>query len=85
MRKVLQYLHEHYYLEIFVFCFFLLSFFIEPIMSAVSGNGFVFHPAKQVFAGYFEIMKAPSILITDYVYVAGLGATFFKFTNINGS
>lgn len=82
MRKVLQYLHEHYYLEIFVFCFFLLSFFIEPIMSSVSGNRFVFHPARQVFAGYFEIMKAPSILITDYVYVAGLGATFFNVATI---
>lgn len=82
MRKVLRYLHEHYYLEVFVLCFFLLSFFIEPIMSAVSGNGFIFHPARQVFAGYFEIMKAPSILITDYVYIAGLGATFFNVATI---
>lgn len=78
MRKVLDYLHQHYYLEVFVLCFFLLSFFIEPIMSCVSGNGFVFDPVNQVFVGYFEIMKSPSILVTDYVYIAGLGATFFN-------
>ncbi|MDE5856667.1 MAG: DUF1576 domain-containing protein, partial [Anaeroplasmataceae bacterium] len=82
MRKVLTYLHSHYYLEVFVALFFLLSFFIEPIMEAVSGSGFVFNPARQVFAGYFEIMKSPSILLTDYVYVAGLGATFFNVATI---
>ena len=82
MRKILTYLHSHYYLEVFVALFFLLSFFIEPIMEAVSGSGFVFNPARQVFAGYFEIMKSPSILLTDYVYVAGLGATFFNVATI---
>lgn len=82
MRRILSYLHAHYYLEIFVFVFFFLAFFIEPIMEAASGNGFIFHPAKQVFAGYFEIMKAPSILVTDYVYIAGLGATFFNVATI---
>lgn len=82
MRKFFSYLHNHYYLEILVFAFLILSFFIEPIMEAVSGNGFVFDPVKQVFSGYFEIMKSPSILITDYVYIAGLGATFFNVSTI---
>ncbi|MDE6408604.1 MAG: DUF1576 domain-containing protein [Anaeroplasmataceae bacterium] len=82
MRKVLDYLHSHYYLEVFVFVFFFLAFFIEPILEADAGSGFVFNPARQVFAGYFEIMKSPSILLTDYVYVAGLGATFFNVATI---
>ncbi|MDE7263779.1 MAG: DUF1576 domain-containing protein [Anaeroplasmataceae bacterium] len=82
MRKVLSYLHKHYYLEIFVFVFFLLSFFIEPMMEAVSGNGFIFNPVEQVFSGYYKIMISPSILITDYVYIAGLGATFFNVSTI---
>ncbi len=82
MRKVIHYLHDHYYLEVMVFAFFLLSFFIEPILGAIDGKGFIFHPVEQVFQGYYEIMKSPSILITDYIYIAGLGATFFNVATI---
>ena len=32
----------------------------------------------DVFRGYLEIIKSPSILITDYTAVGGLGATFFN-------
>lgn len=82
MRRVLDYLHKHYYLELFVVFFFLLSFFIEPILGAINGTGFTFNPATQVFQGYYKIMVSPSILVTDYVFIAGLGATFFNVATI---
>ena len=63
MRKFFAYLHEHFYLEVIALFFFLLAFFIEPILSLSSGNGFVFDPIHQIFKGYFKIITSPSILI----------------------
>lgn len=82
MRKFFTYLHEHFYLEVIALFFFLLAFFIEPILSLTSGNGFVFHPIQQIFKGYYKIITSSSILITDYVYISGLGATFFNVATI---
>lgn len=82
MRKILDYLHQHFYLELIIVFFFLLSFFIEPFLEVAAGNGFVFNPVQQVFNGYYKIMVSPSILLTDYVYIAGLGATFFNVSTI---
>ncbi|MDE6583901.1 MAG: DUF1576 domain-containing protein [Anaeroplasmataceae bacterium] len=82
MRKVLDYIHQHFYLELIIAFFFLLSFFIEPFLELAAGNGFIFNPITQVFEGYYKIMISPSILLTDYVYIAGLGATFFNVSTI---
>ncbi len=82
MQRWIAYLRNNYYLEILAFFLFLLSFFIEPILGAMNGQGFVFHPVQQIFKGYYEIIKSPSILITDYVYIAGLGATLFNVSTI---
>ncbi len=82
MRRIFFYLREHFYLEVMVLFFFFLTFFIEPIISAVNGQGFIFNPVNQVFKGYLKIITSPSILITDYVYIAGLGATFFNVATI---
>lgn len=81
MRKQVSYLRKHFYLDILALFFLVLSFFIEPIVSAINGN-FVFNPVTQVFEGYLKIITSPSILITDYVYIAGLGATFFNVATI---
>ncbi|MDE6946411.1 MAG: DUF1576 domain-containing protein [Anaeroplasmataceae bacterium] len=78
MRGFMAYLHKHFYLDIIVLFFFILAFFIEPFLSLAMGNGFMFHPVQQVFSGFYKIMISPSILVTDYVYIAGLGATFFN-------
>ncbi len=78
MRKAVAYLSDHYYLDIMAFFFLLLSFLIEPLLSLAANNGFVFNPVDQVFKGYLKIITSPSILITDYVYIAGIGAALFN-------
>ena len=55
MQRWIAYLRNNYYLEILAFFLFLLSFFIEPILGAMNGQGFVFHPVQQIFKGYYEI------------------------------
>ncbi len=82
MKRFLDYLHRHFYLDAMIVFFLLISFFIEPFMSLASGHGFIFNPYEQVFKGYWEILKSPSILITDYDFIAGLGATFFNVSTI---
>ncbi len=82
MRKIIDQLHADFYLQIFAFLFLLLSFFIEPLLGVAAGNGFIMNPYEQIFKGYFEIIRSPSILVTDYVYIAGLGATFFNVATI---
>ena len=82
MRKVIAHLKSNFYLDIIAIMFLLLSFFIEPLISLSSGNGFVFNLYEQVFKGYLRIITSPSILITDYVYIAGIGATLFNVATI---
>lgn len=66
MKRLLNCLHKHFYLEIIILMFFLLSFFID------------INNIPKVFTGFIDIITEPSILITDYVYIAGLGATFLN-------
>ena len=80
--RLIKHIRDNIYLDIWVVFFFFLAFFIEPIIGFVHGNGFIFNPLEQVFKGYVNIIKSPSILITDYVYVGGLGATFFNVASI---
>ena len=80
MQRFLKYLKSNLYLDVWVVLFFLLSFGIEPILGIK--DGFVFDPIRQVFKGYVTIICSSSILITDYVYIAGLGATFFNVATI---
>lgn len=82
MHKVMKYLRSNLFLDVLAIFFLILSIIIEPLASLYLGNGFVFHPIDQVFKGYLTIIMSPSILITDYVFVAGLGATFFNVATI---
>ncbi|MCL2574114.1 MAG: DUF1576 domain-containing protein [Defluviitaleaceae bacterium] len=38
--------------------------------------GFIVASPQEVFDGMMVILFAPNILVTDYIYIAGLGATF---------
>lgn len=82
MKRFLDYLHRHYYLDVVIVLFLMISLWIEPIVGACTGKGFIMNPYEQVLKGYVEIIKSPSILITDYVYIAGMGATFFNVSTI---
>ena len=39
---------------------------------------FIFDQPKDVFLGFIEILKSPSILISDYLRIGGLGASLFN-------
>lgn len=68
MKKVIQYMHNNLYLEFFCVMIFILSFCFEPV--------------DIMFKGYVNILTSPSLLLTDYVYIGGLGATLFNVSTI---
>ncbi len=39
---------------------------------------FAIEPVDQMFAGFLRILKSPSILVSDYLYIGGLAATLFN-------
>ena len=82
MQNLLKHIRQNFFLDIMVIFFLGLAFFAEPFRLFIHGKGLIFNPIEQVFKGYLEIIKSPSILITDYVYIGGLGATFFNVATI---
>lgn len=68
MKKVFQYFHNDLYLELLCALLFILSFCFEPI--------------GQMFAGYGRILTNSSILLTDYVYIGGVGATLWNVATV---
>lgn len=68
MKKLINYLHKDLYLEILALLLFVLSFCFEPI--------------GDVFKGYWKILTSSSILLTDYVYIAGIGATLLNVSTV---
>ena len=42
------------------------------------GLAFIFDTPKNVFLGLIEILKSPSVLISDYLRIGGLGASLFN-------
>ncbi len=40
--------------------------------------GFFLSPIEEIKPGFIEILKSPSTLITDYITIGGLGATFIN-------
>lgn len=40
--------------------------------------GFLFDSPIKIYEGYANILTSPSHLLTDYIYVGGIGATFFN-------
>lgn len=61
------YVKNHYrYDAIFIFSILAMSV------------GFIFDSPKEILYGYINILKSPSHLITDYMAVGGIGATFLN-------
>lgn len=68
MKKLMDYLHKDLYLEILALLLLILSFCFNPII--------------DVFKGYWKILTSSSILLTDYVYIAGIGATLLNVSTV---
>ena len=64
MKKLINYLHHDLYAELFGVLLIIAAFFVSAPTDVISGFG--------------EILISPSILLTDYVYVGGLGATLLN-------
>jgi len=43
---------------------------------------FIFDSPKAIFQGYLNILQSPSVLISDYLRIGGLGATLFNVATI---
>jgi hypothetical protein len=43
---------------------------------------FVFDTPKEIYYGYLRILQSPSVLISDYLRIGGLGATLFNVATI---
>lgn len=43
---------------------------------------FIFDSPKAIFDGYLNILQSPSVLISDYLRIGGLGATLFNVATI---
>ena len=62
--RLFRYLKNNMYLEPLCLFFLILAFTLDnPV---------------NTFTGFYSILKSSSILLTDYVYVGGIGAAFFN-------
>ncbi len=43
---------------------------------------FLFDSPNTIYQGYLKILQSPSVLISDYLYIGGLGATLFNVSTI---
>ncbi|TVP94209.1 MAG: DUF1576 domain-containing protein [Acholeplasmatales bacterium] len=43
---------------------------------------FMFDDLKTIYRGYLNILQSPSVLISDYLHIGGLGATLFNVATI---
>ena len=68
MLKLLRFLKKRLFLPLIAIGFLIMAFIVDS--------------PKNIFTGYLKIIQSPSILITDYIYVGGLGATLFNVSTI---
>mgnify|MGYP000929719064 FL=1 len=52
-----------------------LFYLLSAILMLVS---FLFNSPTEIFTGLITIIKSPCTLITDYMYLANIGAAFFN-------
>ncbi len=55
---------------------------LPVIFVALFGLSLVFDSPSNIYTGYINILKSPSVLISDYVRIGGLGATLFNVATI---
>jgi len=54
------------------------TMFIWPIAFAMLFASFIVAPIGDLFAGYANILTSNSVLLSDYLFIGGLGATLFN-------
>lgn len=61
---------------------FIKKMFLPFVIIILFGMAFLFETPQELFSGYLEILKSPSILISDYLYIGGISATLFNVATI---
>mgnify|MGYP000014701734 CR=1 FL=1 len=62
---------------------FLKKRMLLPILFVfLFAMAFVFDTPKDIWQGYLRILQSPSVLISDYLRIGGLGATLFNVATI---
>ena len=62
---------------------FLKKRMLLPILFVfLFAMAFVFDSPKEIWQGYLRILQSPSVLISDYLRIGGLGATLFNVATI---
>lgn len=64
MKKILNYIHNDLYFEIICFFLLIVSFCVAPI--------------TEVFEGFFKILTSPTHLLTDFVFIGGIGGALLN-------
>jgi len=55
---------------------------IPIVFVVIFSLAFIVDTPKNIFAGYIRILQSPSVLISDYLRIGGLGATLFNVATI---
>lgn len=55
---------------------------IPIVFLIIFSLAFIFDTPKNIFTGYLNILQSPSVLISDYLRIGGLGATLFNVATI---
>lgn len=65
-----------------IFTYIKRRMLLPVIFIALFTLAFVFDTPKEIFSGYINILQSPSVLISDYIRIGGLGATLFNVATI---
>jgi hypothetical protein len=61
---------------------FTTRFIIYIIAVLLFITAFIFDSIDNIYSGYLAILQSPSVLISDYLHIGGLGATMFNVATI---
>lgn len=65
-----------------IFAYFKKRIAIITALFVMFAMAFVLDSPQNIYEGYLEILQSPGVLISDYLYIAGLGATLFNVASI---
>ncbi|MFW6319142.1 MAG: DUF1576 domain-containing protein [Bacillota bacterium] len=65
-----------------LFMLLTTKFIVYIIAGVLFLTAFIFDSIENIYFGYLAILQSPSVLISDYLHIGGLGATMFNVASI---
>ena len=56
--------------------------FIPLVSLILFALAFIFDDWQNIWQGYLNILRSPSVLVSDFIYIGGLGATLFNVATV---